>query len=177
MAPKSLEKSCYVYRDIWSPRNELLPEDLRGIVVYNNLEYKTIKLEEKSFQYCPITLDSQEFGLKSIQITWSNKNIGLFLDLMEGTKTYSTIWFRRNDLTDGTIYSALEYNTVIESLKILKKIPYQDKRFWLCPCNNPEVNSFRIFLNGFTVRITNTGTNLIMILTKGRYGYFHYISE
>lgn len=28
MAPKSLEKSCYVYRDIWSSRNEKLPEDV-----------------------------------------------------------------------------------------------------------------------------------------------------
>lgn len=28
MAPKSLEKSCHKYKDIWSSRNELLPEDV-----------------------------------------------------------------------------------------------------------------------------------------------------
>jgi very-short-patch-repair endonuclease len=28
MAPKSLERSCYIYKDIWSSRNELLPEQV-----------------------------------------------------------------------------------------------------------------------------------------------------
>jgi very-short-patch-repair endonuclease len=28
MAPKSLERSCYIYKDIWSSRNELLPENV-----------------------------------------------------------------------------------------------------------------------------------------------------
>ena len=28
MAPKSIEKSCYIHRDIWSLKNDLNPEEV-----------------------------------------------------------------------------------------------------------------------------------------------------
>jgi hypothetical protein len=104
-------------------------------------------------------------------VTWSNKNRGLFLPIVEGHNTISTIFFKRNDRPADFQYTK-EYDIVLQSLQILKDTPFEEKRFQLCPSG-----SFTIFLNGFTVRITNTGTNLVMILTEGRFGSFNHITK
>ena len=134
----------------------------RGDIIFNSkfTDYKNINGNE----YAPYVNEK----ITPIKLTWSNKNRGINLPLIEGGKTFSTIWFRRNDNLDVKYYTASDYEAVKEAITILKKTKYELKRFQLCPDNEFQVWTS----NSITVKIRNIGEYLIAILTYGRIGNY-----
>ena len=93
----------------------------------------TIEIDNEMHLFTPFNRD--------ITIAWSNENRGLFLPLVNGSKTFSTIWFRRNDQPDKQEYLQEDYNAVEEAFTKLENTPFE---FLLCP-DNSSSSGHRIY--------------------------------